>query len=141
MKRLVPSNVMITLYRAYVLPHFQYCSPLLLGISRTLNNKLELANYYASRTIILNLGRLVSCDVRLSIISMSSLEQRRIQQSLIIFFQSFRMQGPSYISNSFSPRVTNYYRRGSGINVLQPSYIDYFRHNSFSYIIMHIWNG
>ena len=35
------------------------------------------------------------------------------------------MQGPSYISNSFPPRVTNYYRRGSGINVLQPSYIDY----------------
>ena len=122
MKRLVPSNVMITLYRAYVLPHFQYCSPLLLGILRTLNNKLELANYYASRTI-LNLGRLVSCDVRLSIISMSSLEQRRIQQSLIVFFQSFRMQGPSYISNfSVIPRVTNYCLLGRGINVLKPCY-------------------
>ena len=77
--------VMINLYRAYVLPHFQYCSPLLLGISPTLNNKLELANDYALRTI-LNLGRLVSYDVRLSITSMSSLEQRRIQQSLIVFF-------------------------------------------------------
>ena len=30
---------MITLYKAYVLLNFEYCSPLLLGISRTLNNK------------------------------------------------------------------------------------------------------
>ena len=37
MKRLVPSNVMITLYKAYVLLHFEYCSPFLLAISRTLN--------------------------------------------------------------------------------------------------------
>ena len=138
-KRLVPSNVMITLYRAYVLPHFQYCSPLLLGISRTLKNKVELAHYYALRTI-LNLGRLVSCDVCLSIISMSSLEQRRIQRPLIVFFQSVRMQGLSYILNFFRPRVTNYYLRGCGINVLQPSYNNHFRHNSFSYIIAHIWN-
>ena len=43
-KRLVPSNAMITLHKAYVLPNFEYCSPLLLGISRTLNNKLERAN-------------------------------------------------------------------------------------------------
>ena len=46
LERLVPSNVMITLYKAYVLPNFEYCSPLLLGISRTLNNKLERANHY-----------------------------------------------------------------------------------------------
>ena len=32
-KHLVPSNKMITLYKAYVLPHFEYCSPLLLKIS------------------------------------------------------------------------------------------------------------
>ena len=32
-KHLVPSNKMITLYKAYVLPHFEYCSPLLLQIS------------------------------------------------------------------------------------------------------------
>ena len=51
-KRLVPSNVMITLYKAYVPPNFEYCSPLLLGISRTLNNKLERANHYALRSIL-----------------------------------------------------------------------------------------
>ena len=65
-KRLVPSNVMIILYKAYVLPNFEYCSPLLLGISRTLNNKLERANHYALRCI-LNLGISVTYDSCLSI--------------------------------------------------------------------------
>ena len=89
-KRLVPSNVMITLYKTYVLPNFEYCSPLLLGISRSLNNKLERANHYALRSI-LNLGSSVTYDACLSIASMTSIEQRRVEHSLIVFFQSFRM--------------------------------------------------
>ena len=67
-KHLVPSNKMITLYKAYVLPQFEYCSPLLLKI--TLNNKLEGANNYALRSI-LNLGRSVTY-LCLFITSMSS---------------------------------------------------------------------
>lgn len=139
-KRLVPSNVMTALYKAYVLPNFEYCSPLLLGISRTLNNKLERANHYALRSI-LNLGNSVTYDACLSIASMTSLEQRRIEHSLIVFFQSFRMHGPNYISNFFKPRVTNYNLRGSGLNVSQPSYNNRFMHNSFSYFTAHVWNN
>ena len=37
-------------------------------------------------------------------------------------------------------RVTNYFLWGCGVNVLQPSYNDLFIHDSFSYIIAHIWN-
>ena len=131
---------MITLYKTYVLPNFEYCSPLLLGISRTLNNKLEHANHYALRSI-LNLGSSVTQDACLSIASMTSLEQRRIEHSLIVFFQSFSMHGPNYISNFFRPRVTNYNLRGSALNVSQPSYNNRFMHNSFSYFITHVWNN
>jgi len=60
-KRVVPSNVMITLYKTYLLLNVEYCSPLLLGISRTLNNKLERANHYALRSIF-NLGSSVTHD-------------------------------------------------------------------------------
>ena len=35
------------------------------------------------------------------------------------------------------PRVTIYYLRGSG----QPTYNNFFTHDSFSYIIAHIWNS
>ena len=94
---------MITLYKTYVLPNFEYCSPLRLGISRTLNNKLERANHYALRSILNLLGSSVTHDACLSIASMTSLEQRHIERSLIVFFQSFRLHGPNYISNFLKP--------------------------------------
>ena len=41
LRRFIPQNVMIRLYRAYVLPQLEYCSPLLLGIGKIEANKLE----------------------------------------------------------------------------------------------------
>ena len=50
--KFIPQDVMIRLYKAYVLPQLAYCSPLLLGISNGLKNKLEDTNYYILRTIL-----------------------------------------------------------------------------------------
>ena len=48
--------------------------------------------------------------------------------------------------SKFNLQPNNNYAKGypqqsSGINVLQPSYNNLFRHKSFSYIIAHIWNS
>lgn len=40
LRKFIPQDVMIRLYKAYVLPHLEYCSPLLLGVSNGLKNKL-----------------------------------------------------------------------------------------------------
>ena len=53
-KMSVPADVALFLNKAYMLPHLEYCSPLLFGINKTLNIKLESANYYTSK-ILLNL--------------------------------------------------------------------------------------
>ena len=45
LRKLVPADISLMLYKAYILPHLEYCSPLLLGINKTLNKKLESANY------------------------------------------------------------------------------------------------
>ena len=47
LRKLVPADISLMLYKAYILPHLEYCSPLPLGINKTLNKKLESANYYA----------------------------------------------------------------------------------------------
>ena len=80
-------------------------SPTTLSIQH-LNNKLKRANHYALRTI-LNLGNLATYC--LSITSLNSLGQRRIDQSLMVF-QSFGLHGPpawplSKFLGFFIPRV------------------------------------
>ena len=51
-KLFVTSDVMISPYKAYVLPHLEYCCPLLLGISKALNNNIERTNHWAIKTLL-----------------------------------------------------------------------------------------
>ena len=118
LKRMVPKETLIKLYKAYVLPHLEYCSPLLIGISKTLKNKLENANYYGLRTMM-NLGRNVRYETVLNLATILSLEHRRIVQSLIIFYACFKQNGLTYISNFFKPCNNPNALRGSGYNMVQ----------------------
>jgi len=47
----IPLDVMCRLYKAYILPHLEYCCPLLLGAGRGQVKKLEDANNYILRSI------------------------------------------------------------------------------------------
>lgn len=52
LRRFIPQEVMIRLYKAYILPHLEYCGPLLLGIGKVETKKLENTNYYILRTLL-----------------------------------------------------------------------------------------
>ena len=84
-KRLVPSDVIISIYKAYVLPHLEYCCPLFLGISEVLKNNIKRINHYAIKTL-LNLGNSATYDFCLAMADMDKLEQRCTLQSLILFY-------------------------------------------------------
>ena len=45
-RRIVPMDVMLALYKSFILPHLEYCSPLLLGVGKVQANKIEDPNYY-----------------------------------------------------------------------------------------------
>ena len=117
LKRLVPANTMLLLYKSFVLSHFEYCNSLLMGIGKTLNKKLEDANYYGLRTIM-KMGKQTSYESILRMVDMNTLEHRHVEQSLIIFFKCFKENGPGYVANLFKPRVTPYNLRSSGLNVV-----------------------
>ena len=51
-KRLVLSDVMFSLYKAFVLRHLEYCSPLLMGISKVLKNNIERTDHHTSKTLL-----------------------------------------------------------------------------------------
>ena len=97
-----------------------------------LNKKLEDANYYGLRTIM-NMGKRTSYESMLRTVDMNTLEHRRIEQSLLIFFKCFKENGPGYVANLFKPRVSPYNLRSSGLNVIQTSYNSRFLHGSYAY--------
>ena len=99
--KFIPQDVMIRLYKAYVLPHLEYCSPLLLGITNGLKNKSEDTNYYILRTI-LSYSSPVFYDLLLNLAELQNLETRRQFQSLVILYKCLRGQGPEYLSDFFN---------------------------------------
>ena len=122
-----------------MLPHLENCCPLLLEISKALKNNIERTNLYVIKTL-LNLGNSTTYDFCLVMAAMDTLEQRRTLQSLILFLKCFKLDGPNYIFHFFTPRLTKYNLRGSGLNVVQPPYNSLVMHNSYLYMIAHMWN-
>ena len=110
----MPHNVSLSLYKAYLLPHLEHCSPLLIAANKTLNSKLESANKYALKTL-LNLGNNLKCDSILYLIDMQSLEHRRYYSSLLLLYKFMNSNGPQYIKNFFQTRYTKYKLRSRAL--------------------------
>ena len=72
-RHFIPMHVMIQLHRAFVLPHLKYCAPILIGITNSLSDKLEDANYYVLRTL-LGLPKSITCNSILRSINTRTLE-------------------------------------------------------------------
>ena len=51
-RRFLPHDAMIKLYKAFILPHLEYCSPLFVGMGTGQRNRIEDGNCYMLRTLI-----------------------------------------------------------------------------------------
>ena len=129
LKSWTPADISLMLYKAYVLPHFEYCSPLLfaIGINKTLNKRLESANYYALKVQlkIRKQLRLYYYPI-LSAVNKQSPEHRRCNQSLVLLFKYIEDNGPNYDN-----------LRNSEHN---PPYNNRYYQTCFTYQASHFWN-
>ena len=99
-RKFISKDVLVRLYKAYVLPHLEYCSPLLLGAGNTETTKIETANYFILRTI-LGYSKSVSYDFLLKMADIKSLEKRRQFQSLVMLHRCLYDKVAPYISEFF----------------------------------------
>ena len=126
------------IYTSFILPHLQYCSPLLLGVGKVQTNKIEDVNHYILRTLTGH-GKSLSYQELLNICKLDTLECRKKQQSLILLFKCIRNIGPKYIRDFFSIRETSYNLRGNGVNLCVPKFNLKFMRNFFTYKCAQLW--
>ena len=134
-------DVMLALYKSFILPHLECCSPLLLGVGKVQANKIEDANHYIHvlRTLTGH-GKSLSYQELLNICKLETLECRKKQQSLMLLFKCIRNIGPKYIRDFFSIREMSYNLRGNGDNLCVPKFNLNFRRNSFTYRCTQLWD-
>ena len=91
---------MVNIYKAFILPHLEYCAPVLVGLSSGLSNKLELTNQYAIRTV-LNMAESNSNSTLLDHVGLTTLEHRRYSYALCFFYICLYNMGPNNIREMF----------------------------------------
>ena len=105
-RRFVPLEVMCRLYKAYILPHLEYCCLLLLGVGRGQVKKLEDINNYILRTI-LGYRKHTPYNHLLNIAGIRTLEERRKFQALVLVYKCIHKEAPRYIEDFFKIKICN----------------------------------
>lgn len=80
----IGENTMVNIYKAFTLPHFKYCAPVLVVLSSGLSNKLELTNQYTIRSLM-NMSKSSSYGDLPSRVDQKTLEHRRYSHALAFF--------------------------------------------------------
>ena len=139
-RKLIRKEILFKLYKAYILPHFYYCSSVWHFCGARDADKLEALNKRILRFI---LGDYSSpYNTLLSKVSSTSLFNKRIQNFLILLYKSlFFTHFPTYMKNMFSPRSSSYDLRGNYILSLSKPKTTTYGLNSFSYFSAKQWNA
>ena len=82
------SDTVLKLFKSYILPHFDYCSPLLFGIRKLGIIKLENTDYYVLRTLF-NLPNCISYEQIVLQYNLDSIKHRCLVQTLTLVYKGY----------------------------------------------------
>ena len=138
-RKLIPATVLLRLYKAFILPHFLYCSTVWHFCDCRNKDKIEMLNKRVLR-VILN-DKVSSYGDLLQRIGHYSLSNKRIQNMLIIIFKCLHLeQYPQYLKELLSLRSVDYSIRSTDILSLPKPVTTFYGLNSFSYTAT-FWNA
>ena len=141
MKKYVPATVLENVYKAIVLPYFDYCSLVWESCSVYLQDKLQKMQNRAARVIT---GK--PYDTRISDmlneLGWQPLAERRRSQKIIFMHKAKNKQFPESISSMFHiNRNDNYNLRNNNVNYALPKPKTDFMKKSISYSAVSLWNS
>ena len=129
---------MCCLYKAHILPHLEYCCPLLLGVGRGQVKKKEDTNNYILRSL-LGYGH-TPYNYLLNMAGIRTLKERREFQVLVLVYKCIHKEAPRYIEEFFQIKICNYNLRESGTLLTLPNFNPEWCHKSFSFLAAKLWN-
>lgn len=129
----------LQIYKALILPHFDYCSSVWDGLNVTLSDKLQKLQNRAARAISQVGYDIRSCDI-LRELNWDTLAKRRKIQKSLLMFKILNRRAPSYLVDLVSSYKTNYRLRDIDNKLSLPKPNTEYLKRSFSYSAAKVWN-
>ena len=142
LKRLRPfvsEATAIQIYRALVLPYFDYCSAVWDGLCNRLADKVQKLQNRAAR-VILKAKYDTSSSILRNRLSWDTLAIRRKKQKAVLMYKCLNGLVPNYLQNLFTHRCTSYNLRNQEYKITLPKPRTDFLKRSFSYSGAKLWN-
>ena len=138
--KLISKDTLLRLYKAFIMPHFNYCSSVrhFCGVHST--EKIDTLNKRILRFILQDYNSPYDC--LLSKVNSKSLYKRRLQTFLIILYKSlFFNWYPGDLRNMFSLQSVSYSLCGNYVLSLPSVKSTTYGLHSFSYMASKLWNS
>lgn len=138
-RKLLSFQTKLTLYEAYILPYFTYCSTVWMHCGKTTSAKLEKLNERALRSVLNNSTS--TYITLLETVNMPTLHNGRVQDMCILIYKIIHGTTSNPLSTLLTLRNNSHNLRGELI-LVQPG-VNTTKHglNTFRYFGPKIWNS
>ena len=138
--KLMSTETMLCLYKAFILPHFYYCSMVWHFSSKQDSDKLDLLNKRILRFIFKDFNS--EYNNLLKRAGTVNLKDKRLQNMILTIFKCLHFSDyPRYLKDMFRLRSSTYFLRGHNILCLPKPLTTSYGINSFSYLAAISWNS
>ena len=138
--KLMSTEAMLRLYKAFILPHFYYCSMVWHFSSKRDSDKLDLLNKRILRFIFKDFNS--EYNNLLKKAGTANLKDKRLQNMILTIFKCLHFSDyPRYLKDMFRLRSSTYFLRGHNMLCLPKPLTTSYGLNSFSYLAATSWNS
>ena len=136
MKKLVPERAKLVFYRSSILPHLTYCQKIWHFARASDKRKLERMQEKALRAVFLN--KTSTYEQLLVKAHLPSLNNRRLEDILILMYKVKDSKAPSFLCDLFSLSNKKYNLRNSDFDLPRFKTVR-FGKQSITYLGPHLW--